>query len=82
MHKMVTITADIMFVNKILFLFTFSRNIKFRTAEVVPKRTAKSLSQHPEKILIVYARSGFIVNFILGNREFDAVKEHVSLFSS
>ena len=31
-HKTVTITADIMFVNGILFLVTFSRKIKSKTA--------------------------------------------------
>jgi len=38
---MVTITADVMFINGILFLVIFSRKIKFRTAEFVTKRTAK-----------------------------------------
>ena len=32
MHKKVTLTADVMCVSGILFLVTFSRNIKFRTA--------------------------------------------------
>jgi hypothetical protein len=32
LHKIVTITADLMFVNEIAFLVTFSSKIKFRTA--------------------------------------------------
>ena len=32
MHKMVTITADVMFINGILFLVTFLGKMKFRTA--------------------------------------------------
>ena len=38
MHKMVTITADVMFINGILFLVTFSRKIKFRTAKYAQKK--------------------------------------------
>ena len=49
MHKMVTITADVMFINGISFLVTVSRKIKSRTAEFVPKRTAKSLAKHLKK---------------------------------
>ena len=79
MHKMVTITADVMFINEILCLVTFSRKIKFRTAECVPKRTAKSLAKHLEKVLVLYARGGFIVNLALVDKSFDAVKEYVPL---
>ena len=45
MHKRVTLTADVMFVSGIPFLVIFSRNIKFRTAECVPRRTAKLLAK-------------------------------------
>ena len=41
MHKMVTITADIMFVGGTPILVTHLRGIKFCTAEFVIKRTAK-----------------------------------------
>ena len=62
---MVTITADVMFINGILLLVTFLRKIKFRTAAFVLKRTAKSLVNHLEKVLMLYVRGGFIVNLTL-----------------
>ena len=47
LHEMFIITADVMFVIGVTFLVTFSRKIKFRTAEFIPKLTliliAKSL---------------------------------------
>ena len=46
LHKMVTITANVMFVSGITFLVTFSRNIKFWTAEFIPKRTAILISKY------------------------------------
>ena len=48
-HKTVTITADTMFINGILFLVIFLRKCRFRTAEFAPKRTAKSLAKHLKK---------------------------------
>ena len=56
---------------------TFSRQIKFRTAEFVPKRTARSLANHIRKVLMLYARGGFIVNLALMDKDFDAVKDHI-----
>ena len=40
LHKMVTITVDVIFPGGIPFLVTFSRKIKFQTAEFISKRTA------------------------------------------
>ena len=74
---MVTTTADVMFINEIFFLLIFSRKIKFRRAEYVPKRTAKFLGKHLEKVLMLYAQGGFIVNSALMDKEFDTTKEHV-----
>ena len=55
MHKIVTITAAVMFINGILFVVTFLRKIKFKTAEYIPKRAAKSPAKHLKKVLILYA---------------------------
>ncbi len=45
-NKMVTLAANIFFVNGTAFLMTVSRQIKFITAEHVPVRTAKSVAKH------------------------------------
>ena len=45
LYKMVTITDDVMFVSGIPFLVTFSRKIKIRTAEFIPKRTARLIAK-------------------------------------
>jgi hypothetical protein len=80
MHRMMTITADVMFVGGIRFLVTYSRGIKFRTAKFVEKRTAKLLAKILTKVLMLYVWGGFIVNLALMDKESDAVKEHVSFF--
>ena len=73
---MVTITADVMFVSGIPFLVMFSRKIKFRTAEFIIKQTAIMLAKSLKKVLLLYARGGYIVKLSLVDNYFDAVKEN------
>jgi hypothetical protein len=91
-NKLVTIVADIFFVNGTLFLVMLSRNIKFVMVEHLLVRTANTLVKHIEWVLHVYGRSGFGVRTILMDGEFEkirgllrnvecnttAAKEHVS----
>ena len=49
-NKMVTLAADVFFVDGTGFLMTVSRNIKFITAEYVATRTAKNLSIHMDQV--------------------------------
>ena len=65
MHKRVTLTAHVMFVSGVPFLMTLSRKIKFRTTQFLPKRTARTLSDSLTKVIMMYARGGFIVNLAL-----------------
>ena len=45
LHKRVTITADVMFVRGVPLLVTFTREIKFRTAEFLPNRKARIIAK-------------------------------------
>ena len=45
LHKVVTFTADVMFVNGIAFLATLPQDIRLFTCEHVPSRMAKQLSR-------------------------------------
>ncbi len=45
-NKIVTLVADVFFVDGIAFLLSLSRQIKFITVEHVATHTAKSLSKH------------------------------------
>ena len=45
LYKMVTITADVMFVSGVPFLVTFSRKIKIWTAEFIPKWKARLIGK-------------------------------------
>ena len=70
LHRFVTLTADIMYVNGVPFLTTLSRKISMRTAEHIQSRSAASLSRALIKVIKLYARGGFTVNLIMMDQEF------------
>ena len=65
MHKFVTVMAGVMFIRSIPSLVTFLRKIKFETAEFVLNHSARMLAKSLRKVLMVYARGGFVVNLAL-----------------
>ncbi len=78
-NKIITLAADVFFVNRIAFLLTVSRQIKFITTENVITRTAKSLSKHLQQVVQVCLRAGFTVHTILMDGEFEKVKEELPI---
>jgi len=60
-----------MIVNKIPFIITISRYIKFITIEVLPNRQMKTLSKILKNVTTLHERRGFIVTSILGDYEFE-----------
>ena len=79
LHKFVTLTADVMFVNGVAFLTTLSRKIRLFTIEHVPSHTAKQLSSSLNKIVQLYAMGGLIIHAILMNMEFEKVQDELDL---
>ncbi len=53
-NLIVTLAADVFFVDRTAFLLTLSRRNKFVTAEHVLIRMAKSLGKHLKRVLEVY----------------------------
>ncbi len=77
-HGHVTLVADVMFVNSILFLVLASRSINLITIEhAPPPRTASSLGALLLCIIRVYAKAGFTVSTIIMDYEFEKVRDHV-----
>jgi hypothetical protein len=60
-NKVVTLAADVFFVDKMAFLLSVLQRFKFVTAEHVPVQTETSLSKHLKQVLEVYGRAGFSV---------------------
>jgi hypothetical protein len=83
-NQLVTLAADVFFINGMAFLLTVLRRIKFLTAEHLPVRMAMSLCKHLKHVLEVFDCTGFGVRTILMVRmpsvecNTTVAKEHVS----
>ncbi len=75
LYKYVTLVADIMFVNGLLFLVTSSRGIHLVTIEYLKSRTAKRLVHTLERVFHIYGTAGFIVQTALMDMEFKKLKD-------
>ena len=68
-YKYIVLTADVMFVNGIIFLVTLSRGIRLYTTEHVPNRKKDQLARSLSRIINLYARGGFRVRAIMMDTE-------------
>ncbi len=73
-HRDVTICVDIMFVNRIAFLITISRSLKFGTVEKIPNRKAMTILKAINNVREVYFNRGFIVKVGLMDNEFEPLR--------
>ena len=64
LHKFFTLASDFMFVNIILFLVNFSRNVRLITVEHIPTRTEVQLVKLLMNIFKLYARGGFVIRLV------------------
>ena len=66
----ITLSIDIMFFDKIPFVTTISRHVKFTTVEVIQKWTKAKLSECIKNVVAIYTQRGFKVNHALLDGEF------------
>ena len=81
-HKEVTLGVDIMFVNKIPFLITISRNIHFGTVEELPNRKLQTVKEKLKNVINIYAHRGFNVSTILADGEFEPMRPWFPLLNT
>ena len=79
LHHVVTLVADVYFVDGVAFLMTLSRRIRLTTVEHIPGRRARVLADSLKKIIRIYARCGFMVNLILMGQEFDDIVDRIGM---
>ena len=80
-NKMVTLMADIIFINGIPFLITYGRGVGLITVEWIPNRTKRQLALNIIKVLQLYARGGFTVHTILMDTMFEKVRDLVHMMN-
>jgi hypothetical protein len=77
-HRDVTLCFDIMFVNKISFLVTVSRNIRFGTTERILSRNADVVGKALVRVIAFYRQRGFRVKECNGEGEFGPLRGDIA----
>ena len=73
-HHSVTLAIDVMFINKVAFLITTSRNLKFGTVEAISNRQITTIIAKLKSVCQIYHRRGFRMTMILGDPEFEPIR--------
>jgi len=73
--KIVTLAANVMFMNGLPFLVTLSRNTKKGSVEFLPSRTVKQLCNSLQKVLLIYRCDSFLERTCLMDMEFEKLKD-------
>ena len=76
-NRNVTFSSDIMFVNKIPFFTTVSRDIKFTTVEDIETQTLKQLAESTNKVRALYSARGFKLKNANLDGEFIPMRRHL-----
>jgi hypothetical protein len=73
MYENVTLSIDIMFINKIPFFITISRHLHFGTVESITDRQTSTVAAALTRVISIYRRRGFCVTSVLANPEFESL---------
>jgi hypothetical protein len=76
-YKNVTLSFDLMYVNKVTFLMTLSRHIHFGTAVWLSSRCEAEIMKGLRFVFQTYKAQGFKIDVLLGDGEFELLREQV-----
>ena len=66
-----------MFVNKLAFFITASRDLRFGTVEFLPNRQEQTVAGALKRVINIYERRGFKVAFVHADPEFEPLDKHL-----
>ena len=69
LHKLVKLTADVMFVNGNKFMMMSERKLNFVTADHIPSHTEEHIIKSLNKAIKFYRSGGLIIHIILMDME-------------
>ena len=76
-HGNVSLTVDIMYINKIPFIVTLSRAIHFGTIEMIKDERKSTIIKSLEQVINAYHGRGFKIRHILVDRQFECIRKHM-----
>ena len=65
-NKGLEVSADVIFINKLAFLVSVSKQLKFETIEYTPNRLEKGIARSVNKVLDVYKTRLFNLYYVYG----------------
>ena len=75
-HKNDTLAIDIMYINKVIpFIIMTSRNIHFRTAEMIKNEKKSTMMTSLKQIIDAYSARGFTIRHILADMQFECLRK-------
>jgi hypothetical protein len=74
LYREVTLCVGIMYLNKIPFLLTISRNIKFATIKLLANRQENTIGKCLLNVMRLYSSRGFLVNMMHADSEFEMLR--------
>ena len=77
-YRDVIIGADVMYINKLPFFVTMSRNLKFSTAELMMDQKQATMVDHVKRIQSIYHKRGFRVSTFLMDGQFDVIRDDLA----
>lgn len=78
-YKEANLCGDIMFVNKIPFLVTISRDIKFGTVKMIQNQKGTTIMKAIQAVAKVYQKHGFKVTNLLMDGQFKPIGGDLSM---
>ena len=77
-NKDITLSADILFVNRIPFYATIRRHTKFTTVEAIPSQKLPQIIKSTQSVIDLYSQRGFKVTTTLMDGEFIPMRRELT----
>ena len=71
MNTGLDVSVDVMFINKLTFLVSVSKQLKFNTIEYIPNRSERELARSISKIIDIYKQRGFSIHTMYMDPDFN-----------
>ena len=78
-YREIILTGDIMFVNKVVFFVTISRNLRFGTTDMLPNQKSKTILGAIQQVKAIYSCHGFTISAILMDGQFDTLRADLAV---
>ena len=74
--------SDIMFVNTIPFLITYTRRLKFGTVEVLTNRKSQTIATALKHAVRMYTHRGFRIDTLFADPEFEELRSSFPMLNT